>query len=359
MEWMMYAIVNAYKISFNFTGPEVMIYGSTTYDGKNVDKDCAWMSVNSLIQEKFQAKLEIIAWVHSKFEGNEITSFDLHNQMTWSSMFPDILGLVIQLNEDGTKIGTFDFYALTMKGKRILSKCEKPKNQLHDECSNKALYKSCMDYVRFSDSSLEVIDDDFEVIEDDPMAMSADDIQTQTDELMEVDDIDEDDFCWNFCKGCKKTFEDSSKFCMHVSRAKCKEKYGPELTKWLEERKKSNNRKKQKTFKKNHPEIVSQNNKAFHTNHREEFNTRQREYQREYDANHREQINKKQRKYDANNREKINSKQRKYDLRIKNQAFEKRFLKFKEDTKDGPAFICNCCRRLLFKTGTILIQIFI
>ena len=137
---------------FNFTGPEVMIYGPATYDEKNVDRECAWMSLNTLIQDKFESKLSIIAWVHSKVEGDEITSFDLHNQMTWSSMFPDILGLVIHFNEDGTKIGTFDFYALTMKGKRILSKCEKSENQLHDECSNKALYKSCMDHVRFSDS---------------------------------------------------------------------------------------------------------------------------------------------------------------------------------------------------------------
>ena len=294
-----------------------MIFGSVTHDKKNVDKVCAWMSLNNLIQDKFQSKLSIIAWVHSKIEGDEINSYDLHSQNTWSSVFPDMLGLVIQLNEDGTKVATFDFYALTMKGKRKLSQCEKPQNELHHECNNKALYKSCMDYVRFTDIPVEVIYDVFEVTIDDPLEMTADDIQTQTDDdMMEVD---EDDFCWQICKGCKKAFDDSSKFCMHVSRAKCKESYGNELTIWIEERKKNSNRKKTKKYKKNHPEKVRQFKKTYNTKHRDV----------------------------------IISKQKEYNLKMKNQEFGKRFMKFKEATIDGAAYVCNCCRRLLFKTGIV------
>ena len=54
-------VYNQSKMFFNFTGPEVMIYGPATYDEKNVDRECAWMSLNTLIQEKFQKKLSIIA----------------------------------------------------------------------------------------------------------------------------------------------------------------------------------------------------------------------------------------------------------------------------------------------------------
>ena len=127
---------------------------------------------------------------------------------------------------------------------------------------------------------------------------------------------------------------------MHVSRAKCKESYGNELNVWIEERKKSSNRKKVKKFKKNHPEKVSQDNKIYNSKHKEEKNA-------------------KKRAYDNKNRKLINSKQREYNLRMKNQEFGKRFMKFKEATINGAAYVCNCCRRLLFKTGLVFINMLI
>ena len=54
---------------------------------------------------------------------------------------------------------------------------------------------------------------------------------------------------------------------------------------------------------------------------------------------------------DPKNRETKRSKQKIYNLRIKNVEFQKRFMNFKNDTKDGPVFVCLCCRRTLFKNG--------
>ena len=246
MEWIIFVIVSAYKIYFNFTGPDVMIYGPVTPDGKNIDKTCAWMSLNNMIVEKFQSELSVVAWIHSKFQGNEINSIDLHTQMAWSTMFPNILGLVVKLNEDGSKIWSFDLYALTMKGKRQLSKCKKSEQEVHDECRSTALYKSCIDYVKFIESPLEVLNDDYEVTFDDPMEIQSndsqlDDFSTQSDDSLSDQSQNDDEF-WRICKGCQKPFENPSKFCNHVSRAKCKESYGVELQEWKEKRKASLNR---------------------------------------------------------------------------------------------------------------------
>ena len=122
------------------------------------------MSLNTLIEEKFQSKLSVVAWITTSHVGKiEINSIDLHTQKTWSTIFPDILGLVVQLNEDRSKIGTFDYYALTRQGSRKLNQCKKPENQIHNECNKKSFYKSCMDYVKFTDGPLEVIHDIFEI----------------------------------------------------------------------------------------------------------------------------------------------------------------------------------------------------
>ena len=111
------------------------------------------MSLNNLIEEKFQSKLTVVAWINSHVGEIKINSIDLHTQKTWSSIFPDILGLVIQFNEDRSKIGTFDYYSLTRQGSRKLNQCKKPENQVHDECNKKSYYKSCMDYIKFVDTS--------------------------------------------------------------------------------------------------------------------------------------------------------------------------------------------------------------
>ena len=85
------------------------------------------------------------------------------------------------------------------------------------------------------------------------------------------------------------------------------------------------NRKKNKKYKKNHPEKVRQFNKTYNTKHRDV----------------------------------ISSKKKEYNLKMKNQEFGKRFMKFKEATIDGAAYVCNCCRRLLFKTGIVFEKLFI
>ena len=95
----------------------------------------------------------------------------------------------------------------------------------------------------------------------------------------------------------------------------------------------------------------------------------EKEYQKEYYQEHKvekkeyyqeHQVEKKvyQTKYNKKNREIINSKQRVYDLKIKPQEFSKRYLKFKKAIKDGPTYVCDCCRRSLFKSGMFMPKLY-
>ena len=318
-----------------------------------MDREFAWTSLNSLIKEKYQSKLFIVAWIHSFVEENTISSIELHTQKTWSTDCPNILGLFIQENKDDrSKPEKFDFYSLTRQGDRKLGQCKKPVKQTHDECSKKSFYKSNLDYVQFTEGSLEIVQDVYEVLLDDPMEVSFNDssshditmeskesdVSSEESEvsskesdvpLIDESDTEDEDF-WKTCKGCNRTFEDSKKFCMHIShyKCKCKHSYGKELEKWITDRKASQNRKKQNKFYQTHKED-------------------KKKYQKEYDQTHKE--NKK--KYYQTHKEKI--LKRYYNLRIQDEEFAKRFMDFKNETKDGPIYVCQCCRRILFKRGNV------
>ena len=225
-----------------------------------------------------------------------------------------------------------------------MGQCKKPVKQTHDECSKKSFYKSNLDYVQFTEGSLEIVQDVYEVLLDDPMEVSfndssSHDITMESKEsdvsseesqvsskesdvpLIDESDTEDEDF-WKTCKGCNRTFEDSTKFCMHVShyKCKCKYSYGDELEKWLTDRKASQNRKKQNKFYQTHTEEISKKKK-------------------DYGQTHKEEISKKKRRY--------------YNLRIQDEEFAKRFMDFKNETKDGPIYVCQCCRRILFKRGNV------
>ena len=55
-----------------------MIFISLTgvHDGKDVDKEFAWISLNNLIEEKFQSKLTVVAWINSHVGEIKINSLD-------------------------------------------------------------------------------------------------------------------------------------------------------------------------------------------------------------------------------------------------------------------------------------------
>ena len=213
--------------------------------------------MNNLIEEKFQSKLTVVAWIKCHVGEIEINSSDLHYQQTLSSITPDILGLFVQFNEDRTKIDTFDIYTLTMQGSK--------KFQIHKECIKKSFSKFFMDNVKFIDGPLEVMHDIFEVLQDDPMEVSSNDIQANESDMNEESETNEDDF-WKICQGCNRTFEDSNKFCMHIShyKCKCKNSYGKNLEKWMKERKTFQNRMKKKKHYVNHKDEISQRKKEYY-----------------------------------------------------------------------------------------------
>lgn len=149
-----------------FPGPDVMIYGPGNHDGKNVDKSCAWMSMNTTIEEKYKSKITVVAWIH--FGGNEISSINLHTQNIWSKQYPNILEIVIQDAGESMK-NTLKIYGLTTEGKEKLTECKKPIDQVHYECQSDSFRESKMDSVKFINGSIEVVHDIFEVMSDDPM----------------------------------------------------------------------------------------------------------------------------------------------------------------------------------------------
>ena len=140
----------------SFTGVN-KIYGPGIHDGKNVDKECAWESLKNLIEEQFQSKISVVAWIH--LGGNEINSSNLHTQKIWSKEYPEILELVVHNGKFMKDM--FELYGLTTKGARELSQYTKPIYQVH--------YESKMDSVKFIDGPLEVVHDIFEFMIDDPM----------------------------------------------------------------------------------------------------------------------------------------------------------------------------------------------
>ena len=283
--------------------------------------------MNHLIKENYQSNLSIVAWIHDG--GHEINSIDLHTQNSWIEQCPDILGISVELNEDESKPPQCFFYSLTMQGNRKLTQCKKPGNKLHNECSKKSLYKPVLEYVKYIEGPLDIVNDVFEK-GDDPFEVESNDSETD-------ESYDEDENFWKVCRGCKKEFEDSSKFCNHVSRAKCKQTYGDEWEKWKKRREVTQNQKKQERFRKNNPEKVSQSSRRYYEGHQEEKKA-------------------KSKAYHSKHREEVKSRMKNYRLRVCGQ-FGKRYMAFKKETKDGPIYVCNCCRRTLFKRGKCMFLI--
>ena len=89
----------------------------------------------------------LIAWIHSHVTTIKcnFSSVDLHTQNTLSKLYDGILGMVVEINEDG-KVAAFDFYELSKKGKRWIENCSKSpecnSRMQHEYCSDSSLYQS-------------------------------------------------------------------------------------------------------------------------------------------------------------------------------------------------------------------------
>ena len=320
-----------------------------------IDNDtCAWISMNSPMKKKYGSKLSIAAWVHSHVEGVEccFSSVDLHTQFTWSQVFPDILGLVFEIDQDGLP-AEYDFYGLTTQGITELRKCRKPGSDGHVECDKKSYYTSKLHLIDPIDIHLEVHDffqmsypneqlfeNEWPTIEEStkrklklvkPSVHEMEvEIQNQEDKTDSYQSQDHE----KECEGCKKTYNIDT-FFKHFRRAKkCKEKYGDRYDDMIKERRKN--------YKKAH-------NKQIYAENRE---ARKEKAKQNY-AENRDEKNEKAKQDHVKNKDRNNQrdKERRKIAKIESKEFEKRFQKFKKETKDGPSFACQCCHRTLFYRG--------
>ena len=88
------------------------------------------------------------------------SSEDLHTQLSLSKSYDGILGLVLEIQENG-QLGQHDFFELSRSGKRHVQNCSKKvdcKSRVqHSSCDNSTYYQSAKTrVVLHEDFSLEV-----------------------------------------------------------------------------------------------------------------------------------------------------------------------------------------------------------
>ena len=97
-----------------------------------------------------------MSWIHSHVRGVEccFSSIDVHTQHTFAKIHEEVIGMVIQLNEN-EEIVHYDFYEMSRQGLRYVENCSRKKNcntrQQHDSCYNTNLYKTASDKVMLHD----------------------------------------------------------------------------------------------------------------------------------------------------------------------------------------------------------------
>ena len=125
------------------------------------------------------------------------------------------------------------------------------------------------------------------------------------------------------CKACKQ----EKVLLMHLGKSpKCRDHYPN-----FEEMKKNSNKNCKNTYRLNNKEKISESNKA--------------NYQK-----NKEKISLQQKTYKATNRKALLEKQRERDQRRKSsRTSEERIRNFKNDIKNGLAYICQSCARQLFR----------
>ena len=117
-----------------------------------------WIAHNSPMKKKHPTNISVVAWVHSHVQGVRcfFTGTDVHTQFTWTKFYPDILGLVVELDRDGV-MKSYDYFGLTRQGKRNVEKCRNPGNECGN-CSKNSNYSSCVHLINEFKGPLEIHD---------------------------------------------------------------------------------------------------------------------------------------------------------------------------------------------------------
>ena len=98
----------------------------------------------------------LISWIHSHVGGSEccFSSIDIHTQHIYNKVHKGVLGLVVEIKQNGKK-GAYDFFELSSFGKKEVDKCSRQKNcvttEQHESCMGRELYQSAMKKVLFDD----------------------------------------------------------------------------------------------------------------------------------------------------------------------------------------------------------------
>ena len=97
-----------------------------------------------------------MSWIHSHVRGVEccFSSVDVHTQHALAKYHEEVIGMVIQLNEN-EKIVRHDFYEMSRQGLRHVENCNRKPNsnalQQHASCYNTNLYRSASNKVMMHD----------------------------------------------------------------------------------------------------------------------------------------------------------------------------------------------------------------
>ena len=98
----------------------------------------------------------LISWIHSHVGGSEcfFSSIDNHTQYSYHQVHKGVLGLVVEIKQNGKK-GAYDFFELSSFGKKEVEKCSRQKNCIttaqHESCMGRNFYQSAMSKVIFDD----------------------------------------------------------------------------------------------------------------------------------------------------------------------------------------------------------------
>ena len=304
----------------------------------------------------------LIAWIHSHVGSVEcnFSSVDLHTQFCHSKIYDGILGLVLEIQEDG-QYGQYDFFELSRIGKRRVESCSKRADcnsrVQHQSCNNRTYYQSAktkvilhndfslkirnfMGTAMYLQSQKESIsdcdDEDFELSKE---CKNFEDKNFQSKKRKLSNNESQDDFpdepsvtirkrkekvAKTIPKG-RKTRRTACKFCgkdvafsyliIHIEKSKtCREKCGKDLDRMKME-KAQEKREHRKNYKSQNKKKVSKQKAEYNKIKKKEKNERDRQLRQE-----------------------------KLDKLTKKD----RYLNFKRSIIDGPNFVCQSCNRCLF-----------
>ena len=136
---------------------------------------CHWITHDSPMKSKYDSNLSIVGWVHSHVLGWKcnFSSIDVHTQFTVSKTYPDIFGMVLELDRNDGTLKSYDYFGLTRQGNANLEKCKNLGSEC-GKCNKKSYYTSLM----------HLVNDKFEG----PEPLKIHDFTTETCFPMEIED---------------------------------------------------------------------------------------------------------------------------------------------------------------------------